>query len=129
MLGAWFREQSEAAEFVVAAKAHGKRCEVSLISPALVYDHGSIHRVLFGHDFVVLPLSLPDFASLWLVELANKLDSSARLILMSYTDADRDALRELYDGFCHPQENFIYVLNAIEQPSTRTRDLSRRDQL
>lgn len=70
-------------------------------------------NTILDHEFdlAVLPLSLPAFASLRLVEQANQRHLATRFILASYTDADREALSRIYDLFA-PQRQLM--LNDIK---------------
>lgn len=128
MRGAWLCDPRDAEEFLAAARTQGKQFDIEIHHPGEVYVPPLMHSIL-KCDFVILPLSLPGFASLWFVELANKLGSPARLILLSRTDADPVALDQLFDGFCKPEGGFSTAFDAIERESKRKREASETGRL
>ena len=121
MRGAWFGNYEDAEEFAAAARQHAKAFEIDLHDPFEIYIQKRMLAVL-QMDFVILPLSLPEYGSLWLLDLANKMDSVARIILRSRTDADPDCLAQLYDGVFRPEQSFPKLFDLIEANSTRNRD-------
>ncbi|WP_437904702.1 toll/interleukin-1 receptor domain-containing protein [Sorangium sp. So ce327] len=119
--GAWFGYPDAFKEFLAAAENAGKNYEVQLYQHHDAYDSQLMLAVSLM-DFVVLPLSLPNFGSLWFVDqIANKTGSRARLILRSQTDADPAALSSLFDGVIRPEQELLSILDIIERPSSRER--------
>lgn len=120
--GNWFGDEHDAREFSEAATSHGRNYEITARAQYELFIPRRAGQILKKSDFIILPLSLPEFGSLWLVEQANRAGSAARVILRSTTDADPAALCQLYDGCFRPEDTFLPVFDMIEATSQRIRD-------
>lgn len=57
-----------------------------------------------NYDCVLLPLTLPNYSAIRFADLTIKSDFSTRIVLVSGTEADREALEALFDSFIPRQE-------------------------
>ena len=120
--GVWVGDEAEAVGFRTAAANSGRAdWVIKCVEPEEFYLERTARDVLSQCNFVVLPLSLPNYWSLRLPVLANNLSSGTRLILRSRTDADSAALRSFFDGVFLPGALMDELLQRAETPSSRVR--------
>lgn len=81
---------------------HGKNCNIIEKSSYELSTDAAVFEVLNKHyDFIIIPLSLPNFLSLRFAERVHICNLPTRLILCSGTLTDRSKILRLFDGFCN----------------------------
>lgn len=68
----------------------------------------NLNLIKSGYDFIILPLSLPNFASLHIAQIAHLLRSPSRIILFSGTELSPEVTLRLFDD-CW---SYFYVSKA-----------------
>jgi hypothetical protein len=121
MRGTWIGELEHAENLRHAVSAAGHDWTIELTDPDSVFIRRVRRQIVTENDFVILPLSLPDYWSFRLVEMANQLGATTRFLLWSRTDADPSALRRFFDGVFDRAALFSDVVEAIKKPSSRER--------
>lgn len=119
MRGIWYGEHSKTDEETARSSTH----EIILKQKDEVLNTRRVTHAVNNLDFIILPLSLPSYKSLWLVHHANQLEAPVRLILRSATDADPNALTRLFDAVSrvpeHSQKELLRVIEDSTSPRTR----------
>lgn len=78
-----------------------------------------------GHDAILLHLSKPPCLALKLAELAHHERLQTRVLVISKTDADPDAIMTLFDGHIHPERDIAGLVTRIEKLLGETPNRSR----
>lgn len=94
-----------------------------------VQTFDDIVEILYeNYDVIMLPLTLPDYNSIRLVETIHELDLQTRVILCSGTFGAAQPLEDLFDSFIHTSRLSVATLRAaLEKPVARdTRATSER---
>lgn len=68
-----------------------------------------------GYDAILLHLSKPPCFALKLAELAHHERLATRVLIMSKTDADPEAIKTLFDGHIHPDRDVAGLADKIEK--------------
>ena len=80
------------------------------------------------YNFILLPLSLPKFQSLKLVEKTNVLKLNTRFLLISATDVESDLLHIIYDNVLRPPLEIEELRSSIVSEAFRSRDTEKVNQ-
>ena len=80
------------------------------------------------YDFILLPLSLPEFQSLKLVDKSNALDLHTRFILISATDVEPSLLGVIYDDVAYVSANAEKLKTFFMEQKSRSRDTEKVSQ-
>lgn len=73
-----------------------------------------------AYDLIVVPLTLPNYMSVRLVEFAHNLQSNSRILLCSGTDLDTSTVPRLFDGFLSTRPLSYTDPNAILRQAIAT---------
>ena len=80
------------------------------------------------YDFILLPLSLPEFQSLKLIEKTNALKSKTRFLLISATDVEPDLLDIIYDHVLCAPVRTEELKSSFTSENIRSRDTEKVNQ-
>lgn len=75
---------------------------------------GAIRLLKHGYDGVMLHLSMPPCLALKLAELCHREKLETRILLLSRTDADPDAVSALFSGHINPDKNIATLTDRLE---------------
>lgn len=65
----------------------------------MIWGSAEILEAVQTYDFITLPLSLPEYTSIRIAEFVQQLQLPTRVVLVSATGGDRDALKTIFDAF------------------------------
>ena len=99
---------------------------ISLESDILNKQEVDVDKVIQEqYDFILLPLSLPEFQSFKLVEKVNALKSNTRFLLISAADVKPDLLHIIYDNVLRPPLKIEELRSSIVSEVFRSRDTEK----
>jgi hypothetical protein len=103
-------------------KRRGEAAAVHVRSRDTILDDVEVAKLLDGSvDFVMLPLTMPNFGAVRLAEMAHLLSSPTRIVLASSTSLPAASVLDLFDGFVKmPNENVEELMQPLAHPVRRS---------
>lgn len=86
----------------------------SIHAAAVAHLEGAIRLLKHGYDGILLHLSMPPCLALKLAELFHREKLQTRILLLSRTDADPDAVSALFSGHINPDNDIATLTDRLE---------------